>query len=69
MSAVVEAVDEHFFEMRVYDLYYYAISCALEALVRNAELLGRGWYHFADGELIVAAQLLGCEAARHEQVF
>ena len=36
------------------ELYYYAISRALSALVSNAERYGRGWYHFADGELIVA---------------
>jgi hypothetical protein len=40
------------------DLYYYAISCALSALVRHAGLHGRGWYHFAGGELIIAEHLL-----------
>lgn len=64
MSAVVEAVDERFFETRLDDLYYYAVSCALSALVRHAELLGRGWYHFVDGELIAAAQLLPCLVAQ-----
>lgn len=38
-------------------LYYYAISCALSALVDYAGRLGRGWYHFADGELIVVAEI------------
>lgn len=59
MSAALEAIDESFFDgPRLDELYYYAISCALSVLVRHAELRGRGWYHFADGELIVAAQLL-----------
>lgn len=38
-------------------LYYYAISCALSALVNNAGLYGRGWYHFADGSQIVATEI------------
>lgn len=38
-------------------LYYYAISCALSALVGHVGRLGRGWYHFADGELIVATEI------------
>ena len=38
-------------------LYLYAISCALSALVGHAEQLGRGWYHFADGALIVATEV------------
>lgn len=38
-------------------LYYYAIGCALTALVGNAGRRGRGWYHFADGALIVAAEV------------
>ena len=50
MNAALEAIDE--------DLYYYALNCALSTLVRRAELLGRGWYHFVNGELIIAAQLL-----------
>ena len=57
--AAVEVVDDSFFEAaRLDELYYYAVSCALSALVRHAGLFGRGWYHFANGELIVAAQLL-----------
>lgn len=39
------------------DLYEYAISCALSVLIRYATLFGRGWYHFADGEIIVAAEV------------
>jgi hypothetical protein len=39
-------------------LYRYAISCALSALVGHAGRWGRGWYHFADGEMIVAAEVL-----------
>lgn len=39
------------------ELYYYAISCAISALVDNASRCGRGWYHFADGALIVAAEV------------
>ena len=59
MSAVLEVVDQRFFDgPRLDDLYYYAVNCALSVLVRHAELFGRGWYHFADGELIVAAQVL-----------
>ena len=38
-------------------LYCYAISCALSALVGHAGRRGRGWYHFADGEVIVAAEV------------
>jgi hypothetical protein len=38
-------------------LYYYAISCALTALVNYAGRFGRGWYHFADGALIVATEV------------
>jgi len=38
-------------------LYLYAISCALSALVGHASHRGRGWYHFAGGELIVAAEV------------
>lgn len=38
-------------------LYGYAISCALSALVGYAGRFGRGWYHFADGEVIVAAEV------------
>lgn len=38
-------------------LYYYAISCALSALVGHAGRFGRGWYHFADGEVIVATEV------------
>ena len=39
-------------------LYYYAISCALSALVGHAGRRGRGWYHFADGALIVASEVV-----------
>jgi hypothetical protein len=39
-------------------LYYYAISCALSALVGYVGRFGRGWYHFADGEVIVALEVL-----------
>jgi hypothetical protein len=38
-------------------LYYYAISCALSALVDHAGRHGRGWYHFADGEVIIASEV------------
>lgn len=38
-------------------LYYYAISCALSALVDHAGRFGRGWYHFSDGEVIIASQV------------
>jgi len=38
-------------------LYYYAIGCALSALVDHAGRRGRGWYHFADGALIVVAEV------------
>jgi len=38
-------------------LYRYAISCALSALVGYAGQFGRGWYHFADGEVIVASEV------------
>ena len=41
-----------------YALYDYAIRCSLSVLVRHAELCGRGWYHFSDGEMIVAAELV-----------
>jgi hypothetical protein len=37
------------------DLYLYAIDRVWTVLVARAALLGRGWYHFADGEVIVAA--------------
>lgn len=38
-------------------LYAYAISCALSALIGFAARRGRGWYHLADGEVIVAAEV------------
>jgi len=38
-------------------LYHYAISCALSALVGHAGRFGRGWYHFADGEVIIASEV------------
>ena len=38
-------------------LYYYAIDRALFALVRYAGRFGRGWYFFAGGERIVAAEI------------
>ena len=38
-------------------LYYYAISCAFSALVDYAGRFGRGWYHFADGEVFVATEV------------
>lgn len=38
-------------------LYLYAISCALSALVGYAGRFGRGWYHFANGALIVATEV------------
>lgn len=47
-----------FWARRDYDLYYYAIGCALAALVRNAGQFGRGWYHFMDGELIAVSEIL-----------
>jgi len=36
---------------------HYAISCALRVLVDYAGSRGRGWYHFADGTPIVAAEI------------
>ena len=39
-------------------LYYYAISCALSALVRHAGQYGRGWYHYAEGAQIVATEVI-----------
>ena len=38
-------------------LYHYAIRRALSVLVVHAGRRGRGWYHFADGEVIVAAEV------------
>jgi hypothetical protein len=38
-------------------LYLYAISCALSALVGYAGKRGRGWYHFSDGEVIIATDV------------
>lgn len=38
-------------------LYYYAISCALSALIGYAGRFGRGWYHFADGAVIIATEV------------
>jgi hypothetical protein len=38
-------------------LYLYAISCALSALVNYAGQYGRGWYHFADGAVIIATEI------------
>jgi hypothetical protein len=38
-------------------LYFYAISCAFSVLVRHAGEQGRGWCHFADGEVIIAAEV------------
>jgi len=40
------------------NLYLYAISCALAALAGYARQRGRGWYHFADGSVIVAAEVV-----------
>lgn len=45
------------FSTRDRALYGYAISCALSALIRYGASYGRGWYHFADGEIIVAAEV------------
>jgi len=42
------------------DLYYYAIGCAMSVLIGNAARNGRGWYHFADGEWIIAAEIWLC---------
>lgn len=57
--APVEVVEDNFFEAaRLDELYYYAVNCALSALVRYAGHFGRGWYHFADGKLIAAAEIL-----------
>lgn len=39
-------------------LYLYAISCALSALVGYAGTYGRGWYHFADGCVIIATDVV-----------
>lgn len=38
--------------------YYFAIGCALSALVTAAERRGRGWYHYSSGELIVASEVV-----------
>ena len=38
-------------------LYDYASSCWLSALIGHAARRGRGWHHFADGEVIVAAEV------------
>jgi hypothetical protein len=38
-------------------LYRYAISCAFSALVEYAKYRGRGWYHWSDGEQIIAAEV------------
>lgn len=38
-------------------LYHYAIPCALTALVRQAAVNGRGWYHFVAGKLIAATEV------------
>jgi len=38
-------------------LYQYARRCALTALVSHAGQYGRGWYHFSDGEVIVAREV------------
>ena len=38
-------------------LYAYAISRALSALIDHSIRYGRGWYHLADGEVIVAAEV------------
>ena len=43
---------------RLRALYDYAIYRSLSVLINNAARLGRGWYHFADGEVIVAAELV-----------
>jgi len=57
--APVEVVEDNFFEEAHQDeLYYYAVSCALSALIRHAESHGRGWYLFARGELIAGAEIL-----------
>lgn len=39
-------------------LYYYALRRALSVLVGHAGRCGRGWYHFADGAVIVAAEVV-----------
>jgi hypothetical protein len=56
----VDVVDDSFFddEKRQHDLYYYAVSCALSALIGYAASHGRGWFHFADGELIAGSEIL-----------
>jgi len=57
--APIEVVEDGFFEAaRLDDLYYYAVSCALSVLIRYAESFGRGWYHFANGELIAGVEIL-----------
>ena len=55
---LVTLVDDTDNEARLNDLYYYAMSCALSALIGFAALHGRGWYHFADGELIAGSEIL-----------
>ena len=39
-------------------LYEHAITHAIAALIGHVEISGRGWYHLADGELIVAVELV-----------
>ncbi len=56
MSAVPDRWSDRF-TRRDMKLYAYAIGCALSALIGYAVSCGRGWYHFADGEVIIAAEV------------
>lgn len=38
-------------------LYWYAVRCALPALVSHAARSGRGWYLLAGGDLVVASEV------------
>lgn len=38
-------------------LVNYALSCALFALMSYAGRFGRGWYHVADGVVIIATDV------------
>lgn len=40
-----------------HELYLYAMSCALYTLVNHAGRFGRGWYHFADGAVIISTEV------------
>lgn len=39
-------------------LYRYAMYCGLDTLVRHVAYHGRGWYHFIEGDLVVALEVV-----------